>query len=75
MVRRAAGLDPDQTGRQRRKETHQLAAPDRLGDDLGTAGIDAVNLKNILGDIEPDDRYRRQIPDRLDHGRLPSDGL
>jgi hypothetical protein len=33
MVGRVTGLDPDQTGRQRRKETHQLVAPDRLGDD------------------------------------------
>ena len=57
------------------KKAQQLAAPNRLDDDTGTRSIDAMNLKNILGDIEPDNRYRRQIPDRLDHGRLPSDGL
>jgi hypothetical protein len=57
------------------KKAQQLAAPNRLGDDSGARGADAMNLKNILGDIKPDDRYRRQIPDRLDHGRPSSDGL
>jgi hypothetical protein len=31
--------------------------------------INAMALKNVLGQIEPNDRDRRQIDDRLSHGR------
>jgi hypothetical protein len=75
MVRRTARFHSNQTWRQRSEEPQQLAAPNRLGDNQKALGIEAVNLKNILGDIEPDDRDRRQILDRLAHGRLPSDGF
>jgi hypothetical protein len=74
MVRRAARLDPYQTRRQRSEEGQQLAPPNRFDHHHRAGGVDAMNLEHILRDIEPDSRDSRQIPDRLFHGRLPSDG-
>src|ERR1700722_12310350 len=69
-----SGLDPHQTRRQRSEEGQQLRAPDRFGHHHRAGGVDAMNLEHILRDIEPDSRDSGQIPDRLFHGRLPSDG-
>ena len=69
MMRRPAGLKPDKARRQRSEKLQQLVAPDRLGDHNAPRSINAVNLKDVLGQIEPNGRDRRQISDRLSHGR------
>ena len=69
MMRRPAGLEPHQARRQRSKKLQQLVAPDRLGDHNAPRSINAMNLKHVLGQIEPDGRDGRQIGDRLSHGR------
>ena len=75
MMRRAARLHSHQAARQRSEETQQLASPHRARHDRRALRVDAANLENVLGDVEPDDRNRRQILDRLAHARLPSDGF
>jgi len=74
MVRRTARLHSDQTWRQRSEEPQQLAAPHRARHNRRALRVDAVNLKNVLRDVEANRRDRREIADRLAHGRLPSDG-
>jgi hypothetical protein len=54
MIGRPARLDPDQARRQRRKERFNFRSPQRLADLDAPFGINPVNLKNVLGDIEPD---------------------
>jgi hypothetical protein len=75
MMRRTARFDSHHAWRQRCEKAQQLPAPNRLGDHQSPSGVNAMHLKDILGDVEPDDRDRRQILDRLAHGRLSSDGL
>jgi hypothetical protein len=69
MMRGPAGLEPDQATRQRSEELQQLVAPDRLGDHNAPRRVNAVHLKDVLGQIEPNGRDRGQIGDRLSHGR------
>jgi len=69
MMRRSAGLEPHKAGGQRSKKLQQLVAPHRFGDHNTPRSINAVNLKDVLGQIEPNRRDRRQINDRL-----PMDG-
>jgi hypothetical protein len=66
---RPAGLKPDKAGRQRSEEFQQLVSPDRLGHDNAPHRVNAVDLKNVLGQIEANGRDFRQIGDRLFHGR------
>src|SRR3984957_15794798 len=56
MMRRPGGLKPHQARRQRSEELQQLVAPDRFGDHDTPQGINAVNLKDVLGQIEPNSR-------------------
>ena len=53
MMRRPAGLEPHQARRQRSEKLQQLVAPDRLGDHNAPRSINAMNLKHVLGQIEP----------------------
>jgi hypothetical protein len=53
MMRRPGGIEPDNTGGQRSKKLQQLVAPHRLGDHNTPRSINAVNLKDVLGQIEP----------------------
>jgi hypothetical protein len=69
MMRRPAGLEPHQARRQQSEKLQQLVAPDRLGDHNAPRSINAMNLKDVLGQIEPYGRGRRKIGDRLSHGR------
>src|ERR1700686_5690725 len=73
MMRRPRSLEPHPTRRQRSEELQQLIAPDRLGDHNAPRSINAMNLKNVLGQIEPNGGDRRQISDRFSHGRRSSD--
>jgi hypothetical protein len=50
----AARLDTDQTGLQLAEERHHLAPAQRSADDHLAAAVDAVDLKNVLGQIEAD---------------------
>jgi hypothetical protein len=52
MMRRPAGLDTDQTGRQFREERHDLRAPQRPAQDNVARGVNAMNLEHALGQIE-----------------------
>ena len=54
MVRRGAGLQPNEARRQLLKKSYDLTAPQLLADDDLFLRINAVNLKHVLGDIQPD---------------------
>src|SRR5215471_21608878 len=54
MVRRGTGLHTDQARRQGLKKCHHLAAPELLPDNDLLVGVDAVDLKHVLGDIQTD---------------------
>jgi hypothetical protein len=54
MVRRGARFHAHQAWWQRFEERHHLAASQLLSDDHLLAGIDAVNLKHVLGKIQTD---------------------
>src|ERR1700691_1478940 len=69
VMRRSAGLEPHKAGGQRSKKLQQLVAPHRFGDHNPPRSINAVNLKDVLGQIEPNSRNRAQIGGRLSHGR------
>jgi hypothetical protein len=58
MVRRAAGLNAHQTGRQLLKECQNRPPLQLTTDDHLSASVNAVNLENRLGDVETDCRYR-----------------
>jgi hypothetical protein len=53
------GLHADQAGRELLEEFEQLRSPELLANDDLAGGIDAVNLKNVLGEIKTngDSRY------------------
>ena len=53
VMRRAARLKPDTEARQRCEELQKLAAPDGLGHDKSALRVDGMDLKHILGDVEP----------------------
>jgi hypothetical protein len=57
------------------KNSNSLVAPDRLGDHNAPRSINAMNLKDELGQIEANSRDRRQISDTLSHGRRSFKGL
>jgi hypothetical protein len=73
--RRAAGFHTDKTLGQLREEAQHILAPERLGDDHAPRSVNAMNLKNMLGQIEANSRDRRQIGDGLSHGRRSFRGL
>ena len=50
---------PTRQGGKRSEKLQQLVAPDRLGDHNATGSINAVNLKDVLGQIEPNGGDRR----------------
>ena len=54
IMRRRAGLHADKAPRQRLEKCQHLAAPELLANDDLLAGIDAMNLKHVLGDIQTD---------------------
>lgn len=56
VMRCAARLHAYQAGWQLGEERHHLGAPQRLADDHITHGVDAVNLKHVLGQIQADRR-------------------
>ena len=56
MVRRGASLYANQTCRQLLKEPNYLATLQLAANDHLAGGINAMNLKNRLGDIETDCR-------------------
>src|ERR1700730_206372 len=68
MMGRTAGFHTDETLGQLREEGQYVLAPERLGDDHAPRSVNAMNLKNMLGQIEADGRDRRRIGDRLSHG-------
>jgi hypothetical protein len=56
MMRRRAGLETDQAGRQFLKERQNVMALQLAADDHLPLSVDAVNLKNGLRDVESDRR-------------------
>jgi hypothetical protein len=52
MMGRAAGFHADKARAERREERQHILAPKRLGNNYLAAGITAVNLKNMLGEID-----------------------
>jgi hypothetical protein len=65
LVRRCARFHANETRRQIAKEFKNLCSTNALADHHSAIGIDAVNLKYRLRNIETD-------RDNLAHGRLPS---
>jgi hypothetical protein len=63
-MRRAAGLERHQAPRKLSEKRHHPLSPEPLLDDDPAFGVLAVNLKDALGDIEPD-------CDSLHDGRSP----
>ena len=53
VMRRTAGLEPHQATWQRSEKLQQLVAPDRFGDNNAPRSINAMDLKDVLGQIEP----------------------
>jgi hypothetical protein len=53
-VRCGAGLKPNKARRQFLEKLDDLAAPELLADDHLLLRVDAMNLKNALGDIQTD---------------------
>ena len=53
LVRDRIGLHADQTSPQARKEPKHLAAPHPLPQDLYARPIDPTDLKDVLGQIQP----------------------
>ena len=58
MVRRGAGLDANQAWRQLLEERQDVATLQLTADDHLAGSINAVNLKDRLGDVETDCRDR-----------------
>lgn len=54
VVRPRAGFDAGQTRAQAREEQQQLCAPQLPPDDNRPGGVDRVDLKHVLGQIQPD---------------------
>jgi len=69
MMGRTAGFHTDKTLGQLGEEGQHVLAAERRGDDHPPRSVNAMNLKNMLGQIEANGRDRRQIGDRLSHGR------
>ena len=65
VVRGGAGLDADQAARQLGEKPQQPRAPQPLADDNLSLGVNAVHLKNRLGNVQTNRR-------KLSHGRLSS---
>ena len=74
MVGRTAGFHTDKTLGQLGEEGQYVLAPECLGDDHASRSVNAMNLKNMLGQIEANGRDRRQIGDRLSQDGAPSEG-
>ena len=53
VMRQPGGLKPDQASWQRSEELQRLVAPDRFGDNNAPRSINAIELKDVLGQIEP----------------------
>ena len=54
IVRCGAGLQPNEARRKTLEKSYYLAAPELLSDDDPFLCVDAVNLENVLGDIQTD---------------------
>ena len=54
MVRRGTGFYADKARRQTFKKRDQLPAPKLLSNNHRLVAVDAVDLKHVLGDIQPD---------------------
>src|SRR5207245_7818370 len=61
------GFQPDQAGRNAAEERQHLSAPQSLPQNRPTRGINPVNLKNVLAQVQSDRR-------NLAHGWLPVPG-
>src|SRR6187551_8740 len=56
VMRRSAGLDANQAGRQLLEESQNVAPPQLTADNHLAFGISAMDLKHRLGDVETDSR-------------------
>src|SRR6202047_3130183 len=61
MMRRSAGFDADEARRQPLKEWQNVPALELTANDYITRRVNSVDLKNRLGDIEPDCRDRLHV--------------
>ena len=71
MMRRGARLHRHHAWRQRGEKRDELGAPELAGNNDLAIGVDRVDLKDPLRQIQTDPRDASKIPDRLAHGRLP----
>src|SRR4030095_9468112 len=61
VMRRSAGLDPDQARRQLLEERQNAAPPQLTADNHLALRINAMDLKHRLGDVETDSRNRLHV--------------
>jgi hypothetical protein len=61
MMRRSAGFDADEARRQLLKKWQNVSALDLATNNYITRRVNAVDLKNRLGDIETDGRDRLHL--------------
>ena len=54
MMSRSTGLHPNETGRKRREECQNVNATELLPDNAPSLGVHAVDLKDVLREIESD---------------------
>jgi hypothetical protein len=66
---RATGFNTDKTLGHLGEEGQHIPAPQRPGHNHAACRVDTMNRKDVLGQIKADGRDRRQIGDRLCHGR------
>jgi hypothetical protein len=59
MMGRTAGFHTDETLGQLGEEGQHVLAPERLGDNHAPRSVNAMNLKNMLGQIKANSRDRR----------------
>ena len=75
MMRRGARLHRHHAWRQRGEKRDELVARELARHHDLALRVDRVNLKYSLRQIQTNPRDSSKIPDRLAHGRLPSDGV
>src|SRR6476659_6650389 len=61
VMRRSAGLDPDQARRQLLEERQNVAPPQLTADNHLALRINAMDLKHRLGDVETDSGNRLHV--------------
>ncbi len=74
MVRACTGLQADETRLEASKEAGDVLAPQPLRHNHASGAVGAMDMKNVLGEIETNSADRGEIDVRLGHGRCSFEG-